>query len=155
MPEKEVAVTFVPMQKTVYVLEETRMLEAIAGHFGNGIQALPRLGGLRQKVRDLMEHANLERAVELGLRSGLGDEWIRLGGVKLFADGALGPRTAWMEEPYENDPGHCGMPLQPRAELEAALAKVDVPPRVFVKERLFEHLKNIFGRDVEILVNTA
>ena len=30
MPEKEVAVTFLPMGKTVYVLEETRLLEAAA-----------------------------------------------------------------------------------------------------------------------------
>lgn len=30
MPEKEVAVTFLPMGKTVYVLEETRLLEAVA-----------------------------------------------------------------------------------------------------------------------------
>lgn len=43
--------------------------------------------------------------------------------VKLFADGALGSRTAWMDEPYPD--GSHGMPLTPIAELhregEAAL----------------------------------
>lgn len=38
-------------------------------------------------------------------------------------------------------------------ELEKSLAKVEIPPKVFIKEPIFEDLKNIFGRDVEILVN--
>ena len=38
-------------------------------------------------------------------------------------------------------------------ELERSLAKVEIPPKVFIKEPIFEDLKNIFGRDVEILVN--
>ena len=38
-------------------------------------------------------------------------------------------------------------------ELEKELAKVEIPPRVFIKEPIFEDLKAIFGKDVEILVN--
>ena len=38
-------------------------------------------------------------------------------------------------------------------ELEKSLAKVEIPPKVFIKEPIFEDLKNIFGKDVEILVN--
>jgi len=38
-------------------------------------------------------------------------------------------------------------------ELEKALAKVEIPPKVFIKEPIFEDLKSIFGKDVEILVN--
>jgi uncharacterized protein (UPF0332 family)/predicted nucleotidyltransferase len=38
-------------------------------------------------------------------------------------------------------------------ELEHALAKMEIPPKVFIKEPIFENLKNIFGRDVEIMVN--
>jgi predicted nucleotidyltransferase len=37
-------------------------------------------------------------------------------------------------------------------ELEHALAKIAVPPRVFVREPLFESLKKIFGKDLEIAV---
>ena len=39
-------------------------------------------------------------------------------------------------------------------ELEKVLATVEIPPRVFIKEKIFEDLKKIFGKDVEILVNT-
>jgi len=38
-------------------------------------------------------------------------------------------------------------------ELEKALSKVEIPPKVFIKEPIFEDLKSIFGKDVEILVN--
>jgi predicted nucleotidyltransferase/uncharacterized protein (UPF0332 family) len=38
-------------------------------------------------------------------------------------------------------------------ELEKALAKVDIPAKVFLKEPVFENLKDIFGKDVEIMVN--
>ncbi len=53
---------------------------------------------------------DLPHAVELGIRSGLGDDTLRIGPVKLFADGALGTRSAAMLEPYENDhPDNQGM----------------------------------------------
>ncbi|MBI2581759.1 hypothetical protein HYV87_01345 [Candidatus Woesearchaeota archaeon] len=37
-------------------------------------------------------------------------------------------------------------------EFEKELAKAKFPKRVFVKEPLFENLKEIFGRDVEVLL---
>jgi predicted amidohydrolase YtcJ len=51
---------------------------------------------------------HLDAAIELGLRSGFGDEWVRIGALKMFLDGALGSRTAWMRAPYENS-DDCGM----------------------------------------------
>ena len=38
-------------------------------------------------------------------------------------------------------------------EFEKALAKTDIPNKVFIKEPIFEDLKNFFGKDVEISVN--
>jgi uncharacterized protein (UPF0332 family)/predicted nucleotidyltransferase len=38
-------------------------------------------------------------------------------------------------------------------ELEKALSSVEIPPKVFIKEPIFEDLKNIFGKDVEVLIN--
>ncbi len=45
--------------------------------------------------------AQLPQLVAAGARSGEGSEWLALGGVKLFLDGSLGSRTAWMLAPYE------------------------------------------------------
>jgi len=38
-------------------------------------------------------------------------------------------------------------------ELEKTLATVQIPQHVFIKEKTFEHLKDVFGKDVEILVS--
>ncbi|HEX6063414.1 MAG TPA: amidohydrolase family protein, partial [Longimicrobiales bacterium] len=56
-------------------------------------------------------------ATRLGLRSGFGGDWLRIGGVKLFLDGALGSRTAWMREPYE-DSSDVGVQVLARADFQ-------------------------------------
>jgi len=84
-------------------------------------QVLRERGELGLRVVKSIPGSLAGQALELGLRSGLGDDWLRLGGVKLFADGALGPKTAWMETPYEGDPDNCGMPLHGGDELEEAV----------------------------------
>jgi predicted amidohydrolase YtcJ len=43
------------------------------------------------------------RARELGITSGLGDEWLRIGALKMAIDGGTTPHTAYMYEPYEGD----------------------------------------------------
>jgi predicted amidohydrolase YtcJ len=64
----------------------------------------------------------LDEAVALGLQSGFGDDWLRLGHVKMFADGALGPRTAAMMQAYDGEPGNTGMGLIDReGVLEAGI----------------------------------
>ena len=51
----------------------------------------------------------LDAAITVGLRSGFGDRWLRIGNVKIFSDGTLGSRTAAMLEPFEGEPDNCGM----------------------------------------------
>jgi predicted amidohydrolase YtcJ len=51
-------------------------------------------------------------AEELGLRTGLGDEYLRVGHLKYFMDGGMGARTAWMIDPYL-DTGTNGLCLIP------------------------------------------
>ena len=78
------------------------------------------------RLRTLMHlpHAQLGMAIELGLSSGLGDPWFRLGAVKLFADGTLGSRTAAMLAPYEGT-SETGLdvidPVTLRAEVRRAV----------------------------------
>jgi predicted amidohydrolase YtcJ len=46
-----------------------------------------------------------------------------VGHVKFFADGALGPRTAWMIAPYEGEPNNRGIPVYGPSELEALVER--------------------------------
>lgn len=63
--------------------------------------AMEQDGVLRLRVLQAIPLARLDHAIAVGLRSGFGGAWLRIGGVKMFLDGALGSRTAWLRQPYE------------------------------------------------------
>ena len=50
----------------------------------------------------------IETGIDLGLRTGFGDDWLRLGPMKIFTDGSLVGRTAAMSAPFEGEPGNSG-----------------------------------------------
>jgi predicted amidohydrolase YtcJ len=47
----------------------------------------------------------IEIGIDLGLRTGFGDDWLRLGPMKIFTDGSLVGRTAALSAPYDGGPG--------------------------------------------------
>ncbi|OGO14452.1 MAG: hypothetical protein A2Y93_14300 [Chloroflexi bacterium RBG_13_68_17] len=81
------------------------------------LQLLRDDGRLSLRVVKHIQSDQLEAALDLGLRTGFGDDWLRIGHLKLFADGALGPRTAWMLAPYDGEPDNVGMGQTSKAEL--------------------------------------
>lgn len=50
--------------------------------------------------------------------------WLRMGSVKFWADGAFGPRTAALREPYADDPGNAGLLVYQQERLKALAAAV-------------------------------
>jgi predicted amidohydrolase YtcJ len=66
------------------------------------LQGLRAQGRLGPRVTLYAPCAETETLAAARLRSGFGDEWLRLGGVKVMCDGALGSQTAWLCEPYQN-----------------------------------------------------
>jgi predicted amidohydrolase YtcJ len=83
-------------------------------------QHLQATGELAMRMWMLLPGERLEHAIALGLRTGLGDDYLRVGHVKFFADGGQGVRSAWMLETYE-DTHSFGMPLVPMDEILDAL----------------------------------
>jgi len=71
-----------------------------AESFG-AFQRLLSRGLLTLRVCMFIQAVNIEDAIGMGLRSGFGGEYLWIGGLKLFTDGALGSQTADMIEPYE------------------------------------------------------
>jgi predicted amidohydrolase YtcJ len=57
-------------------------------------------GRLRLRVACNVAAHELPHLAGLGLRSGFGDDTLRLGHVKVFSDGRLGSRTAWLLAPF-------------------------------------------------------
>jgi len=64
-------------------------------------QMLRALGQLKLRCLIQIGLDGLDDALRLGMRSGLGDRWLRIGGVKMFSDGSLGSETAEMLSHYE------------------------------------------------------
>ncbi|MDI3341733.1 MAG: amidohydrolase [Sphaerobacter sp.] len=60
----------------------------------------------------MMIDETLEPMTELGLRTGFGDAWLRIGPAKLFLDGSIGGRTARMSQPYEGEDDNLGLWMQ-------------------------------------------
>src|SRR5512138_549955 len=73
------------------------------------LQKLHAEGRLKLRVTKNIPVDLLEHAFALGLRTGFGDDWLRIGSVKVFMDGALGPRTAAMFQPYDGEPDNRGI----------------------------------------------
>jgi predicted amidohydrolase YtcJ len=65
----------------------------------------------------------LDDLIALGIRTGLGDDWLRIGPAKLFSDGSIGGRTARMRRPYEGEPDNVGLWMMPEDELKAKVRK--------------------------------
>jgi predicted amidohydrolase YtcJ len=53
-------------------------------------------GGLTLRVWQSLPHEHLDRLIEAGIPPGLGDDYLRVGYLKVFMDGTLGSRTARM-----------------------------------------------------------
>jgi len=85
-------------------------------------QELLERGRLRLRCWMALPGEHLEQIAALGLRSGFGGELLRLGHLKLFSDGSLGARTAWMLEPFR-DSGGRGMPLVKPPRLARLIAR--------------------------------
>jgi predicted amidohydrolase YtcJ len=80
-------------------------------------QILQENGELNLRVSKTIPVSLLDHAIAFGLRSGFGDDWLRLNSVKAFADGALGPQTALMIDPYEGSTDNRGIAVTGKEEL--------------------------------------
>ena len=61
----------------------------------------------------------LDKMIEAGVRTGLGDEWVRVGAVKMVCDGSISERTARLSTPYEGRPNDYGILVSTEDELYA------------------------------------
>lgn len=96
--------------RTAWALGITGVHSMDDGPSLNHLQRQRAAGMLGLRVLHAVALPDFEHARRVGLRSGFGDEWLRIGGVKIFADGALGSQTAYMFDPYPERGDFCGVP---------------------------------------------
>src|SRR6266513_2112134 len=92
---------------------------------------------------------------KVGIRHAWGSSYLRLGAVKGYADGSLGSRTAYMFEPFTDDPGNRGLlsdEMHPPTVMRDRLMQADAAGlqlRVHaIGDRAISMMLDIFG-DIE------
>ncbi len=68
---------------------------------------------------------SLQDVINSRQRTGEGDEFLKLGALKLFADGSIGARTAALLEAYSDAPEEKGMLIHKQEELNNLVEKAD------------------------------
>lgn len=86
---------------TVHSIEGAEALRAF--------QALRAKDKLTLRVVHTIPGEKIELAKKIGIMRGLGDEWLKLQAIKIFADGSLGSHTAELREPFLDTPDNRGV----------------------------------------------
>jgi len=74
-------------------------------------------GDMSFRVYCLIQYQFLDQMLAAGLRTGMGNEWVRLGAIKLVADGSISERTARLSQPYIGRPDDFGILVHSEEEL--------------------------------------
>lgn len=86
-------------------------------------QRLDAAAKLTLRIYHSIQKEHLDEAIGVGLRTGFGNDRLRVGGVKLFADGSLGSMTAAMLDDYIGQPGRRGVVTLPKDEMQALVRR--------------------------------
>lgn len=76
-----------------------------------------REGVLATRIYCHLRHPSLDRMIAAGVRTGLGDAMVRVGAVKLMADGSISERSALLSDPYAGRPDDHGLQVQTPEEM--------------------------------------
>jgi predicted amidohydrolase YtcJ len=112
-------------------------------------------GELTTRIYAVPMETNWQDQAKIGLRRSWGSAYLRLGAVKGYADGSLGSRTAYMFEPFSDDPGNRGLlsdEMHPPTAMRDRLMHADaagLQVRVHaIGDRAISMMLDIFG-DIE------
>ena len=72
---------------------------------------------LSTRVYCMIGYHHINQMIEQGVKTGDGDDWVRIGGMKLTCDGSISERTARLSEPYVGRPDDYGIIVMDEEEL--------------------------------------
>ncbi|HMI52346.1 MAG TPA: amidohydrolase [Candidatus Saccharimonadales bacterium] len=74
-------------------------------------------GELLYRAYCFINYRHIDSMIDAGVRTGLGDEWVRVGAMKLVCDGSISERTARLSTAYEGRPNDYGILVMTEEEL--------------------------------------
>lgn len=76
-------------------------------------------------LTDMSRHVNdlASSGISAGIRTGLGDDLLRIGALKVFSDGSLIGRTCWLSHGFDDEQENLGYPQQDPDELRRQIVE--------------------------------
>lgn len=74
-------------------------------------------GELSARINCMIGYPDVDRMIAAGVRTGFGDDWVRVGAMKQTCDGSISERTARLSQPYVGRPDDFGIIVADAAEL--------------------------------------
>jgi predicted amidohydrolase YtcJ len=78
---------------------------------------------LATRVYCMIGSSEIDKMIQAGIKTGFGDDWVRVGGMKMTCDGSISERTARLSKPYVGRPNDFGILVTPEEELYANALK--------------------------------
>ncbi len=124
-----------------YTVEETEeaiklackqaLMEGITSYQEAGLRTIPikayqnlhERGELPIRVYMMISSDLLEQMIKTGLTTGFGDDWLKIGPIKIMMDGGMGGKTAALYEPYEGTKDNMGIIYMSQQRLDIMVKK--------------------------------
>lgn len=74
-------------------------------------------GDLSLRIYCLIGYMHIDKMIEAGVRTGVGNEWVRIGAMKMTCDGSISERTARLSQPYIGRPNDYGILVNTEEQL--------------------------------------
>ena len=110
-------------------LEHAAKLGVTSIHTGSWLEQieifkqLKEEGKLTLRVYAWLGAGGLDEYITRGIKQGQGDDWVKVGFLKIFIDGTIGVRSALMFEPFSEEPDNSGLPQMEEDEFYALVEK--------------------------------
>ena len=66
-------------------------------------------GDLSMRIYCMIHYSHIAKMIDAGVRTGMGGDWVKIGGMKMTCDGSISERTARMSQPYIDRPNDHGI----------------------------------------------
>lgn len=90
----------------------TSVHDIIFNKGSNGFRVYQSHQNLTCRINLIFPLGKLEEFKSLGISSGFGNEYLKIGALKSFADGSLGSNTAWFFDDYKDAENEYGLPME-------------------------------------------
>lgn len=64
---------------------------------------------MRIRIYCMIYYTHIEKMIAAGVRTGMGNDWVKIGGMKMTCDVSISERTARLSQPYVGRPNDYGI----------------------------------------------